>query len=328
MNRQAQAPRLILAPLRGFTDHVFRTVYSRHFTGFDGALAPFIPAVTANGFKPAHLRDILPENNPGMAVEPQLLGNSPQDFIRLSGELHALGCESVNWNLGCPYPMVAKKMRGCGLLPHPELIDAFLDRVVPKLPLRLSVKMRLGRYHAGEITALIPVLNRYPLKEIVIHPRTGKQMYTGELDLNAFEKCLEAIAHPVVYNGDITRRESFEALAARFGPHVSGWMIGRGALIDPFLAAAIKHGGDRHENKLGRFKRFYDELFESYRAVFSGPGHLLGRMKGFWTYFSKAFVDGRRIEKKIHRTHRLENYLCIVDAFFVGDAKWNSAAES
>jgi tRNA-dihydrouridine synthase len=328
MDRQAHEPRLILAPLRGFSDHIFRTVYSRHFTGFDSALAPFIPAVTANGFRPAHLRDVLPENNTGMPVEPQLLGNRPQDFIHLSHALQALGYESVNWNLGCPYPMVAKKMRGCGLLPHPEVIDAFLEQVVAEIPLRLSIKMRLGRRHAGEITALIPILNRYPLKEIVLHPRTGKQMYSGALDLDAFDSCLEAIRHRVVYNGDITGRERFAALADRFSSRVGGWMIGRGALIDPFLPAAIKGVDCPPEDALGRFKRFYDDLFDSYRREFSGPGHLLDRMKGFWTYFSQAFVDGRRIAKRIHRTRRLETCVHFVETFFAEEAKWGPAPKS
>ena len=86
---------------------------------------------------------------------------------------------------------------------------------------------------------LIPVFNRYPLKRIIVHPRTGVQMYAGTVDLDAFESCLANITHPVVYNGDIHNLDRFRALEARFDK-VSGWMVGRGILADPFLAETIK----------------------------------------------------------------------------------------
>ena len=70
------------------------------------------------------------------------------------------------------------------------------------------------------------------------------------------------------------------------------------------------------------FKQFYDELFEQYRLVFSGPGHLLNRMKGFWTYFSKAFHNSRNIAKKVHRTQKIDRYMKIVDRFFAEEAQW------
>lgn len=322
MDNQATQTRLILAPLRGFTDYIFRNAFQNHFEGFDSALAPFISAVSAVRCKPVHIKDLLPENNQGLAVTPQIMTNRAPDFLSLAGMLRDMGYDTINWNLGCPFPMVAKKKRGCGLLPHPELVDAFLNEVCAEMPGRISVKLRLGRYHKNEINRLIPVLNRYPIAEIIIHPRTGKQMYTGSVDLEAFDKCLRDIVHPIVYNGDIVSLESFNALSGRFNAGVTGWMIGRGALIDPFLPAAILGECDSVEGKIGRFKRFYDDLFEGYRQVFHGPGHLLDRMKGFWNYFSKAFVDGRRIEKKVHRSQRLDNYLNIVDRFFEEDAQW------
>ena len=316
------APTLILAPLRGFTDYIFRNTFCRHFDGFDSALAPFISAISAARCKPVHIRDLLPENNQYLPVVPQIMTNQAQDFLSLARLLEDMGYMTVNWNLGCPYPMVAKKKRGCGLLPHPELIDAFLEHVCAELPDRISIKMRLGRYQKKEIERLIPILNRYPLVEVIIHPRTGKQMYTGEVDLDAFENCLPDIRHHVVYNGDIDSLKKFKDVSERFEDRISDWMIGRGALIDPFLPVAIKSGYDDSNNKLERFKVFYQDLFEGYGRILQGPGHLLDRMKGFWKYFSKAFSDGRRIEKKVHRTHRLDRYTEIVNRFFEDDADW------
>ena len=312
---------LYLAPLRGFTEYIYRNAFVRHFGGFDVAISPFIPTMTAARFKKSHLKDVLPENNRAMPVIPQIIGNKPEDFIPLAQRLFDLGYEMVNWNLGCPFPMVAKKQRGSGLLPYPQKIEAFLEATLPAIPTRLSVKVRLGRKKTDEILKLLPIFNRYPLDEVIIHPRTGKQMYDGEPDLDMFEKCLKASSHTTVYNGDINDLATFRLFSRRFDT-VDRWMIGRGALIDPFLPAAIKNGDDNTIEKVKKFRAFYDELFEHYRQEFRGPGHLLDRMKGFWTYFSQSFKDGRKIKKKIHRTRKLDRYLNIVERFFEEEAEW------
>ena len=312
---------LYLAPLRGFTEYIYRNAFSRHFDGFDVAVAPFIPTMSDARLKRKHLKDVLPENNPSMPVIPQIIGNNAEDFILLARRLYDLGYETVNWNLGCPFPMVAKKKRGSGLLPHPEKIAAFLEETIPVIPNQLSIKARLGRKNTDEILTLLEIFNRYPLDEVIVHPRTGKQMYDGEPDLDMFEVCLKVSTHTMVYNGDINNLDTFNTLSKRFGS-VNRWMIGRGALINPFLPAIIKNGKDGAANKVDVFRAFYEDLFEQYRIEFHGPGHLLDRMKGFWTYFSQSFKNGHKVKKKIHRTPKLDRYLRIVDRFFEEDAQW------
>jgi tRNA-dihydrouridine synthase len=314
--------KLYLAPLRGITDYIYRNTFNRHFNGFDAAVTPFIPTLKTIRAKPSHLKDVLPENNSAMPIVPQIIGNNHENFIPLARQLSDLGYKTVNWNLGCPFPMVAKKQRGSGLLPYPDKIDRFLEKTVPAIPNRLSLKIRLGRKTSDEINKLIPIFNRYPLQEIIIHPRTGTQMYDGEPDLGAFEKCVGLTDHRIIYNGDITDLKFFKELTTRFKT-TEAWMIGRGAIINPFLPAIIKTGQDNFSNQVETFRYFYEELFEEYQRVFSGPGHLLERMKGFWTYFSQAFKDGRKIRKKIHRTLKLKRYLEIVERFFEKDAEWD-----
>ena len=135
---------LYLAPLRGFTEYIYRNAFSRHFGGFDVAVAPFIPTMTDARLKKKHLRDVMPENNQAMPVIPQIIGNKAADFILLAKRLFDQGYETVNWNLGCPFPMVAKKQRGSGLLPYPQKIEAFLEATISAIPNRLSIKARLG----------------------------------------------------------------------------------------------------------------------------------------------------------------------------------------
>lgn len=318
-------PILILAPLQGVTDRVFRTVFSRHFSGLDAAVAPFISARRERRLKPSQLTALLPENNPGLPVVPQIMGNDPDDFIALARVLADLGHATLNWNLGCPFPMVVKKMRGCGLLGHPERIEAFLERVVPRISSRLSIKTRLGLQSAAELLGLMPIFNRFPLAEVIIHSRLGSQRYSGQPDLAAFAECLARCAHPVVYNGDLHTLEAYRQISRRF-PTVNRWMLGRGVVANPFLPAMIKTGEDRGVDELQRLRCFHDDLFSGYQGVFAGPGHLLDRMKGFWYYFSQTFENSRRIMKKIHRLKQPEDYRAVVDRFFAAEARWDPSA--
>ncbi len=314
-------PRLYMAPLRGFTDSIYRNTFDKFFGGFDVAVAPFISTMSAKKVKPFYMKDVLPENNSSIEVIPQLLSKTPDDFIVFANRLFDMGYEEINWNLGCPFPMVAKKKRGSGLLPHPDLIDSFLEKTILSIPNRISIKTRLGRESADEIVTLMPIFNRYPLKEIIIHPRTGLQMYTGETDLEAFEKCLSLADHPLVYNGDITDLNTFMALSERFKT-IDAWMIGRGSLANPFLPAIIRNGVDIFPNKVEKIKKFHDVLFEQYDQIMSGPSHIVDRMKGFWGYFSKPFENGSTVLKKIHKTRKKDHYLDTVARFFDSDAAW------
>jgi tRNA-dihydrouridine synthase len=305
--------RIILAPLRGYTDVVFRTVYQRHFSGLDEAVAPFVTSIKGRRIKASHLRDLDPAENRGIPVVPQILSNDADEFICLANTLVALGYTEINWNLGCPYPMVAKKKRGSGLLPDADRIDRLLGQILDGFSGRLSVKTRLGRSSAHEMDRLIPVFNRYPLVRVIIHPRTGEQMYSGSVDLDAFATCLASIDHPVAYNGDINDWEGFRAVAGRF-PAAGGWMLGRGVIADPFLPEVIKSGGRAVVSRAARFSAFHDDLLDAYARRFSGPGHVLDRMKGLWRYFAAARPDGQRVLKRVRKAGTLDHYRRVIES--------------
>jgi tRNA-dihydrouridine synthase len=316
--------RLILAPLLGVTGQVFRRVFSRRFGGFDQALAPFI-AVTHGKQPPrSHFKDIDPVNNVGsLPLIPQLIGKDGQDFNETARRIHGeFGYAEVNWNIGCPAGTVTSRQRGAGMLPHPELIDAFLEAACRDLPCRLSVKMRLGMERPDEYLALVPVLNRYPIGEITIHPRTGRQQYSGQADVERFADLKSRLTHPVVYNGDLRSAARAAAIAGRF-PDLSGIMIGRGSVINPWLTQAIREGRDERELfSLAGLRTFHDELLEAYIAAIQG-GNLpvLGKMKEIWTYWEDHFPDGERPVRNILKSARLDEYRRNVErAFALGGA--------
>lgn len=306
------SPFLILAPLQGVTDVVFRQAYVRHFTGIDQAMAPFISTMSSRRLKPSRLKDVDPALNTALPVIPQILGNNPDDFIYLGDYLFDMGYAQVNWNLGCPHSKIAKKLRGSGLLSHPDKIDAFLSRVIPAMKPSLSVKIRLGRKSKEEIQDLIAMFNTHKLDEIILHPRTGEQMYTGAADVDAFEKAMKGCNHPMVYNGDIVDSASWEKVRQRF-PEISRFMIGRGILSNPFLPEQIKGVNIDSQNtdsqRRERLKTFHADLFDSYKQVFSGPGHLIGRMKGFWNYLGPSFENSKKPLKKLFKSNSEQDYL-------------------
>jgi tRNA-dihydrouridine synthase B len=304
---------LYLAPLRGFTNALFRRIFFAHFEGIDAAIAPFISTLSVKQIRRVHIKDVLPENNPDAPLIPQLIGNDPEAFLQLAQRFSDLGYDTVNWNLGCPFQIVANKRRGSGMLPYPNLIDAFLERVMSASPIRISIKTRIGRMGKEEFFKLIPVFNRYPLAELIIHPRTGIQMYTGEVDLDTFEQSLSLLTMPVVYNGDISDYPTFVRLKNRF-PGISRWMIGRGALANPFLPAIIRSKGKPFPTpSMVQFKAFHDDLYAAYQTELSGQAHLLGKMKGYWQFFSLTFENGQKIFKKIKKVNSIRKYEALVE---------------
>lgn len=307
------SPYLYMAPLRGVNIAPYRNVFARHFTGVDMAVAPFISADGLTRVKRAHVADVLPENNTGIPLIPQLIGKTPEGLLGMCNMLCDLGYTEVNWNLGCPWPFVIRKHRGSGLLPHPDRIRAVLEHVVPRAGCRLSVKVRLGVNHPDQLLAVVPVLNDYPLSEVIIHARTARQMYEGLVDLDAFAACLRELKHAVVYNGDIRSAEDCHRLAGRF-PQVHRWMLGRGLVANPLLAAEIK--GYPSTGRVAALQRFHDELFDGYKERLRGPRSVLGKMKELWFYLSQSFCDGPEVLKRIQRSKTLTQYETIVDAYF------------
>lgn len=309
-------PYLYLAPLRGITEALFRNVFTNHFGGFDIAIAPFLNPQKNPSKKKNMLADVFPEDNRQLEIIPQLLNNNGDEFLHLALQLEDLGYTRINWNLGCPAPMVANKGRGSGLLPYPDQIIEVLDTVIPRLSARVSIKMRLGFVEKTESLELIPRLNDYPLEEIIIHPRLGKQMYKGKTDPDGFAACLQLTNHHVVYNGDITSVKIYEDLSNRF-PQISHWMIGRGVLANPFLAEELKGKIETDtEIRKKRIRDFHDELCEAYQDKLFGPGHFMGKMKQLWLYLAYSFPGKDKVMKKLKKARTEQQFFEAVDQMF------------
>ena len=187
-----------LAPMEGLTGFVFRNAYQKHFGDIDTYFTPFINNKKMN-YK--EIKDILPEHNKGMHVVPQILTNRAEDFLAIAKELGNYGYESVNLNLGCPSGTVVTKHRGAGFLAVPEELDHFLEEIFADCPLRISVKTRIGINDAGEWERILSIYEKYPMEELIIHPRVMyRQMLTGNKAFKELFRALEAGETPILFH--------------------------------------------------------------------------------------------------------------------------------
>ena len=307
---------IYLAPIKGITDGIYRKLFPVYFKGVDMAIAPFISS--AKKMKPANnlLREFYPDKNTRIPTIPQIMSSAPDDFTKLANDLYDIGCGTVNWNMGCPFPTVVKKGQGAGMLCYPDRVESFLGKTVPAIKPKLSIKLRIGLTYPDEVLHLIPIFNHFPLEELIIHPRTGVQMYEGEVDLDMFEQCLGLSQHRVVYNGDIDSLEKLEMLSKRFGS-VERWMIGRGLIGNPFLAEKIKFNTEKpYGEKIKIMRAFHDNLFDEHSKILSGPAHLTNKMKEIWTYMGSFFENGEKIRKRINKTQHRDHYVDVVNKVF------------
>jgi tRNA-dihydrouridine synthase B len=304
---------LLSSPLQGFTDFRFRNALNRHFGGIDTYYSPYIRLNGKLEIKSAYERDILPTNNNMLNVIPQIMTNDADEFLFVAKYVQSLGYKELNWNLGCPYPMVTKRCMGSGLIADANRIDGILEKVHAESDIIVSMKMRMGYENPTEILDVFPLLEKYPIKNIAIHARIGKQLYKGPVDLDSFENCLKSTSHKIYYNGDITSVEAYEALVERF-PTLDHWMIGRGLIADPFLPSKIKNKSSKlPDNKNEIFRSFHDELFQEFSAALSGSTNVLLKMYSYWEYFSILFEDIKKPLKKIKKARTLEDYQDAVD---------------
>lgn len=308
--------KLISSPLQSFTEFRFRNALDTHFGGIDTYYAPYIRLNGKMEIKANYERDLLPENNIVQELVPQVMTNDPDEFLFVVKYVQSLGYNELNWNLGCPYPMVTKRCMGSGLINDPQRIDEVLKKAHEESDIVVSMKMRMGYENPTEILDTFPILDKYPIKNIGIHARIGKQLYKGGVDLESFQNCLDKTKHTIYYNGDICSVADFRRMQDQF-PSIENWMIGRGLISDPFLAQMIKDDTEAYpDNRWELFRKFQYELFDGYAGALSGKSHVLTKMTSFWEYFSASFADSHKVYKKIKKAKSIDAYHDEVEDIF------------
>ena len=303
---------LDFAPMEGITGAAFRRLHRTCFPGVDHYYAPFLSPTQDRRLTPREQREILPEHNEGVPLIPQILTKNAHDFLWAAGELHAMGYEEVNLNAGCPSGTVTAKGKGAGMLADPRALDSFLDEIFSAAPCKISVKTRLGMTDPEEFEPILEIYNRYPLTQLIIHPRVRKDFYRHPVRREDFAAAYEKSKNPVAYNGSIVTALDWKRCTETY-PDLSAVMIGQGMVSNPFLASQIKFGVKTEKGKL---KAFHDELLDAYTRQFESRNNAAQRMKELWFYWMRLFDNSQKLGKQLLKSRNAEEYQLAVQKIF------------
>lgn len=286
--------KILLAPLQGYTDYCYRNAFDEIFGGVSTYYTPFL-RVERGTTRNRDVFGIKEENNKVANLVPQIMAGSSDEFDLLLGVLKENGYSTVDINIGCPYPMIVKKQRGAGILSFPDKVDELLANTQRYPEIAFTVKMRLGMEHPDECLALLPIFEKYGIKQVTMHARLGVQQYKGEVDMEAFKAFYDACSLPLVYNGDIQTLADIERIAEQF-PKLEGIMVGRGLLAHPELAKEYQSGKTLTDaERMTLYSRFHSAMYNHYQERLNGgEPQILDKMKEFWEYFYPELDRKRR----------------------------------
>lgn len=302
-----------MAPMEGITNHIYRRAYHRFYHPMDKYFTPFISAKPNKRLSFKEICEVSGETNEGLCVVPQILTNNSDDFIQTALLLkEEFGHREVNLNLGCPSGTVTAKGKGAGFLGEPEKLDAFLDEIYSRLDMKISIKTRIGTHYEEDWEYLLNIYEKYPVSELIIHPRIQKDMYKGRPRLKAFQKAAERLSIPVCYNGNIFCSQDYEKLVLQF-PDMERFMYGRGLIANPCLVSTIRNKKQPDKRTL---RAFCDQIYGDYQELLSGERNVLFRMKELWNYMAPTFTNYEKYAKKIKKAQHLREYEAAVESLF------------
>ena len=302
---------IYFAPLEGVTDVVYRRTHHACFSGVDKYFIPFLSPTQTLTFTSKEQKAVSPIENAGIPVVPQILTRYAEHFLWMANLLADIGYKEVNLNVGCPSGTVTAKGKGSGMLKNLPELDAFLDEVYAKSPIAVSIKTRIGFESTEEWPKLLEIYARYPVHELIVHPRTRREFYAGRAHKDLCEPVVNETNLPFVYNGDLFTVDDCNALQEMY-PGAVALMLGRGLIANPALAQEL-HGGEKLTK--AALRSFHDKLYNSY-LEFWPKNHLVGHMNEMMSYMVRCFAGAGKPRKAIRKATNLAAYCDAVNRLF------------
>ncbi|MDO5451503.1 MAG: tRNA-dihydrouridine synthase family protein [Candidatus Saccharibacteria bacterium] len=272
-------PFLILAPMEGVTDIIFRQVIAHagkpdlFFTEFTNVSSYASEKGRANALERLA---VAPTDHPIIA---QIWGKNPEHFAELSGALESLGFAGVDLNFGCPDKHVNKAGGGAAMIQNPDLAIECFNNAVNSTNLPVSIKTRLGWSRPEEYQEWLPVLLNLHPAALTVHLRTKKEMSKVPAHYELIPKIVKlrnelSPETKLIINGDIKDRTHALELHAQH-PEIDGFMIGRGVFTNPYCFT--NHAPTREE--LMELLKLHLNLYEEHknralRSVAANREHL------------------------------------------------------
>lgn len=300
--------KVYFAPLEGLTDSTYRRLHHKYFPGVDRYYTPFFSPTSGRKLTPRELRELPPAYALDAEVIPQLLTKNAGDFLWMCEKFRDLGYREINLNTGCPSGTVTAKGKGAGMLKDLDSLAAFLDEIFEKATEDISVKTRIGFENPEEFPAILEIFNRFPIKELTVHPRVRSAFYKGDVDMEMFRYALKNSRAPVCYNGNLNTLADIQKIASEF-PNLQAAMVGRGLIGDPGM---LTPGG----TDVAVLENFFEELLEEYLVHFGGSRNAMFRLKEHWRYVICKFENSEKLEKRLRKTTDLQEYKAITREIF------------
>jgi len=294
----------MLAPMEGLADEVLRDVLT-FLAPYDQAVTEFVRVSAAVVPRRAFLR-ISPElqrggrTRAGTPVKVQLLGSHPERMAMSAAIALPLSPAGIDLNFGCPAQTVNRNRGGAVLLDEPEILYAIASavrKVMPDGGAPLTAKMRLGVTDKARAVECAQALTLAGVEGLVVHARTKAEGYRPPAHWQWVARIADAVDVPVVANGEVWTVADWRRCRAESG--VADVMVGRGAVVDPFLARDIREGIDRdaHDPRAedwARIEAAVGYFWARVRAKVEAK-HAPGRLKQWLSMLSRCFPQAHAL---------------------------------
>jgi nifR3 family TIM-barrel protein len=308
-------PALVLAPMAGVTDTVFRHVI-RGLGGCGLIMTEFTSSegLARNQARTLHYLFFSEDERP---ITAQLFGADPSVMARAAGVVQDLGFDVVDINLGCPAKKVVK-CGGSGLLRDLPLLRQILRAVRAAVTIPLTIKIRAGWDEKSIVASEVArMAEAEGVEAIAVHPRTRMQGLEGHADWSLIREVKRAVRIPVIGNGDVRQPE--DAVRMVEETDCDAVMVGRAAATNPWIFRQItQHLADGRYDEPTETDRY--QLLSGYfrMLVDSGMPDAIGKMKQFACWFTHGVRNGAVLRREVHSARAAAEVLERVDTFFAG----------
>ncbi len=303
--------RLILAPMEGLADDILRGVLTRAGR-YDWAVTEFVRVSGTVLPRKSFIR-VSPElmhcarTAAGTPVRVQLMGSDPDCLAENAARLAQLNPAGIDLNFGCPAPLVNRHRGGAALLGEPELLHRIAAAVRGAVPpgLTVSAKMRLGIDDTSRALDCARALVAGGAQELAVHARTRTDGYRPQVRWEWVARIREAVAVPVIANGEVWDVAGWRAIRAATG--CADVMLGRGAVADPFLAERIRgaRAGAPDAADWQALQPLLADFWAQVRAKLA-PRHAPGRLKQWLNLLRRNYPGAEALYRRVRELERAE----------------------
>jgi tRNA-dihydrouridine synthase B len=258
-------------------------------------------ALLLGSTRTAELTRFLPEEHP---IAMQLLGADPDVLAEAARRLEAAGADAIDLNMGCPVAKIVAKGQGAALMRDPVGAAVILRTMRKAIGVPFTVKIR-GGWDGRTVNAveIARIAEGEGVDAITVHPRTRSQQYAGVAPWEIIASVVDAVAIPVVGNGDVRSRADALAMVAATG--CAAVMIGRGALGAPWIFAA---GATTRDERAPIIRR-HAELIQTHLPA---PTALV-QLKKHLAWYASGFPGAARLREALFA---LDSPAAVQDAFW------------